>query len=433
MIMKVKRFVAMLLCAAIMCTTCATIGFAADDDNELISFNGSLNAAMMSEIPASGQVMTTMAANNTASDFTITLEENSDGSYTGTGTILLEDGLADYVATGNLTDYVLDDGSTAYIGTLVDDFADGSQLLSLTVHTIPDLNKMFVLANSSIKDEDGAIVDNKVYAYGELFTEMNEFVPLYTEDRDSYSEGVVESEEYGVEPAVTVSDYNTKFVKTSITRYGTDAGGYYDLIALSAFAPNAMRPNGQYYMYAKVNSHRDNARAYARTFLTIGVITGLSVDQGTVTMTAEKSGIGFTVQSPEDKTINVTIPVPVPAASGVSIKTFTIPIVRVDAELRQVGSYNTNNLTNSAYWYFGGNNNISWSSSVAPKDTEKAYAGQGYLTNFNNLSYNTTCNMAFSGTLLYSYTSQYGAIQYSGSFGASASYDHTVTLTKLSS
>ena len=187
-------------------------------------------------------------------------------------------------------------------------------------------------------------------------------------------------------------------------------------------------------MYAKVNSHRDNARTYARTFLTIGVVTGISVDQGSLTMTAEKNGIGFTIQSPEDKTFNVAIPVPVPSASGtgVSIKTFTIPIIKVDAELRQVGDYNTNNLTNSAYWYFGGNNDISWSSSVAPKDTEKAYAGQGYLTNFNNLSYDTTCNMDFSGTLLYSYTSQYGAIQYSGSFGASASYDHSVTLTKSS-
>lgn len=425
----VKRFVATLLCITIMCTT---TGFAADDDSGLISFAGDLNVAMMSKIPASGHVLTTMSNNNIASDFTINLENNGDGSYTGSGTILLEDGLADYVATGNLTDYILNDGSIAYIGTLVDDFADGSQLLSLTVHTIPDLDKMFVLANSSIKDENGAIVDNKVYAYGELFAEMNEFVPLYTEDRNSYSEGTVESEEYGVEPAATVSDYNTKYVKTVITRYGTNAGGYHDLIALSVFAPNAMRANGQYYMYAKVNSHRDNARTYARTFLTIGVVTGISVAQGTLTMTAEKSGVGFTIQTPGDKNFNVTIPVPVPSASGVSIKTFTIPIIKVDAELRQVGEYNTHNLTNSAYWFFGGNNNVSWSSSVAPKDTEKAYAGQGYLTNFNNLSYNTTCNMAFSGTLLYSYTSQYGAIQYSGSFGASASYDHPVTLTKSS-
>jgi len=429
MMIIVKRFVATLLCITIMCTT---TGFAADDDSGLISFAGDLNVAMMSKIPASGHVLTTMSNNNIASDFTINLENNGDGSYTGSGTILLEDGLADYVATGNLTDYILNDGSIAYIGTLVDDFADGSQLLSLTVHTIPDLDKMFVLANSSIKDENGAIVDNKVYAYGELFAEMNEFVPLYTEDRNSYSEGTVESEEYGVEPAATVSDYNTKYVKTVITRYGTNAGGYHDLIALSVFAPNAMRANGQYYMYAKVNSHRDNARTYARTFLTIGVVTGISVAQGTLTMTAEKSGVGFTIQTPGDKNFNVTIPVPVPSASGVSIKTFTIPIIKVDAELRQVGEYNTHNLTNSAYWFFGGNNNVSWSSSVAPKDTEKAYAGQGYLTNFNNLSYNTTCNMAFSGTLLYSYTSQYGAIQYSGSFGASASYDHPVTLTKSS-
>lgn len=429
MMIKVKRFVATLLCLATMGTT---TGFATDNDSKLISFNGDLNVAMMSEIPASGHVVTTISDNSTASDFTITLEKNSNGSYTGTGTILLEDGFADYVATGNLTDYILNDGSVAYIGTLVDDFADGSQLLSLTVHTIPDLNKMFVLANSSIKDEAGVIVDNKVYTYGELFAEMNEFVPLYTEDRDSYSEGVVESEEYGIEPAATVSDYNTKFVKTAITRYGTDNGGYYDLIALSAFAPNAMRANGQYYMYAKVNSHRDNARTYARTFLTPGVITGISVDQGSLTMTAEKNGVGFTVQTPEDKTFNVTIPVPVPSGTGVKIKTFSVPIIKVDAELRRVGNYNTSNLTNSAYWHFGGNNDISWSSSVAPKDTEKAYAGQGYLTNFNNLSYDTTCNMAFSGTLLYGYTSQYGATQYSGSFAAGASYDHSVTLTKSS-
>ena len=239
---KVKRFVATLLCIATMCTTA---GFAAEeDDRKLFSFDGDLNVAMMSEIPASGHVLTTMSDNNSVSDFTITLGENSDGSYTGTGTILLEDGLVNYVATGNLTDYILNDGSIAYIGTLVDDFADGSQLLSLTVHTIPDLNKMFILANSSIKDENGAIVENKVYVYGELFTEMNEFVPLYTEDRGSYSEGVVESEEYGIEPVATVSDYNSKFVKTAITQYGTNAGGYYDLIALSVFAPNAMRANG---------------------------------------------------------------------------------------------------------------------------------------------------------------------------------------------
>lgn len=428
---KVKRFVATLLCVA---NVCSISGFAAQESNSnLISFDGDLNAAMMSEIPASGNVPATVSEDDSVSDFTIELSENNDGSYTGSGKVLLENGLVDYVATGNLSQYTLSNGSIAYIGTIVDDFADGSQLLSLTVHTIPTQEKMFVLANSSIKDENGVIVDHKVYAYGELFSEMNEFVPLYTADRNSYSDGVVETDGYGVAPAATASDYNTKFVKTAITRYGNDTGGYYDLIALSAFAPNAMRANGQYYMYGKVNSHRDNARAYASTFLTIGVVTGISVDQGSLTMTAEKNEIGFTLQSPEDKTINVKIPVPVPnGTGGVTIKTFTVPIITVDAELRQVGNYNTNNLTNSAYWYFGGNNNISWSSSVAPKDTEKAYAGQGYLTNFNNLTYDTPCNMAFSGTLLYSYTSQYGAIQYSGSFGASASYDHEVTLSEFS-
>ena len=425
---KVKRFIAILLSITMVCTTSA---FASQKNpDSLVSFHGDLNVDLMNEISSAGKIESSLNRYSTKSEdpFSLDLSENQDGSYTGTGKILLETGFEDYSAVGNLSHYSLRSGHTAYIGTIVGEIDNGGQLLSLAIHTVPELGKTFVLANSSIKDNTGTIIANKVYAYGELFDEMNEFVPLYTAERDNLPEGSI-SEDFSYSPqSVSVSDYNSKFVTTV---YGEDGG--YDLIALSVFAPKAMKANGQYYMYGKVNSHNNNAKQYAKRNLTPGVITGMTVDQGSITITAQKKGMGFTLQTPEDKSFNVSIPVPKPATDGYSIKWFTIPFIRVDAELKQVGDYNENELTNCAYWYFGRNGNISWSSSVEPKDTEKAFAGQGYITNFNNLRSDTRCNVEFSGYLLYGYTSQFGTTQYTGNFGISTSYDHSVTLVKTSS
>lgn len=427
---KARMLIAVALCIAMILSVTAVAD--SQESDTLISFSSDINASVVGEIPAGVQSHSKMSNKRGTKDFTLTLIDENDGTYTGTGKILLENGLMSYVATGELSSYKLETGETAFIGTITGDVDNGRQTLFITIHSLPEQEKTFILVNASIRDESGNIVDNKVYAYGELFPEMNEFVPLYADDRESTVEEFIDETGNSVEPMVTTSDYNSKFVNTTITRYGNSTGGYYDLIALSVFAPNAMKPNGQYYMYAKVNSNNSNARSYAQTFLTVGVVTGLSVVNGTITMTAEKADIGFTSQSPETKTINVKIPVPVPSESGtgVTIKLFSVPILKINAELRQVGNYNTNNTNNCAYWFFDGNKNISWDSSVEPKDTEKAYAGQGYITNFLNLDYNTTCNMAFEGTLVYSYTSQYGVTQYSGTFGVSATYDHTVTLTK---
>ena len=411
-----------------------TVVFAVGQEpNRVLSFSGTENAAFMEAINAADTNCLTTASNNYASGFSLNVSENTNGTYTGTGRIPLEGGNVNYCATGELSKYTLANGAIAYIGTINGEINNGSQLLSMTVHAIPEEEKTFVLVNISATDDAGLAVDNKVRAYGELFDEMNEFVAMYTADRDNCSAEDTAVDVTSVERAISVSDYNSKYVDTTIKQYGNRTGGYFDLIALSVFAPKAMKANGQHYLYAKVNSHNANAKQYARAFLAPGVVTGLTVDNGTVTMTAKKADIGFTSQNPVSKSVNVTIPVPVPSSTGVSLKTFTVPIIRVSAELKQEGNYNSNNTTNCAYWYFGGNNNISWSSSVEPKDTEKAFAGQGYITNFNNLSYESSCKIAFSGTLRYGYTSQFGTTQYAGSFNASASYDHTVKLAKTTS
>lgn len=428
--LKMRKFVGLILGFTIL-LMCNISAFAAPQNtNGLLSFNGKLNCEMVSEIPA-GAKPPMMATNDNRSDFSIDLKMNSDELYTGVGYILLEDGMASYIASGKLLNYTLKNGDLAYIGTITGDVFGGSQTLSLTIHTIPKQGKTFVLANSAIKDENGIIVDNKVYPFGELFDEMNEFVPMYMNDmsnngKDDEDGGEIET--YSID----TDAYNTKFVNTSITAYGTENGGYYELIALSTFAPDAVRVQGNHYMYAKVNSNIDNATKYARTFLTVGVITGMNVKQGVITMTAEKDEMAFIKQEPESKTVNVKIPVPIPnyINGGITTKTITIPWIKVDADLVQVGDYNSTGLTNRAYWMFGGIDGISWSSSVAPKDTTKAYAGNGNFTNYKNLRYDTTCNIEVYGSLSYGYTSQYGAIQYAGDFGASASYDCSITLAK---
>lgn len=423
-----------LICSLLLC--CAAEFSTVSATDCILSYRGKLNAGMMADIAAAGQISKLTSTNDTIvdkgeDDFSLSLNKNEDNSYTGTGNILLESGNETYCATGYLKQYILGNGEDAYIGTLSDEIDDGKQILLLTIHAMPNTDKLFALANISIKNGAGDIVENKVYAYGELFDEMNELVSLYNSDNYADEESNY-NENSTSEILVSTSDYNTKFIKTTISSYGTSSGGYYDLIALSAFAPNAMKPNGVYTMYAKINANRTNARSYAGKFLTVGVVTGIHVDRGTLSMTAKKTGVGFTSQSPEDKTFNVTIPVPYPSGAGVGVKKFTIPIIKVDAELKQVGNYNSDGTTNCAYWYFGGNNDVCWSSDVAPKDTEKAYAGQGYITNFVNSTSNSTCNVSFSGTVVYGYTSQYGATQYTGSFSTSASLTHSVTLVKTS-
>lgn len=435
--LSIRRMLAGVLMGVLICNT--TAGAISDDTcmdrEDFIKYSGNMNAEMMENIPAAASVVVPLSEDADENQaFSISITKTDAELYAATGEIQLENGYDQFSVIGQLYEYTLSDSSIAYIGTLFGETKNQKQDLYLTIHSIPEEDEMFVLANATVKNSDDEIEDNKVYAFGELYDKMNEFVPLYAADlkADADSEFVEQINGDDASTRATVSDYNSKFVKTKISSYGNSTSGYYDLIALSVFAPNAFKANGTHYMYAKVNSNNANAKGYARTYLTIGTITDLSVVNGTVTMTAEKKEIGFTSQDPETKTYNVIIPIPVPSGNTVKVKTFSLPICKIEAEMKAVGNYNTNNLKNCAYWWFDGNNNISWSSSVDPKDTEKAYGVQGFLTNFNNLTYDTTANIEFAGTLKYSYISQYGTTQYSGTFGTSASYDHTVTLAKAS-
>lgn len=406
------------------------------DQSAIIDQTVQINYEFMQSIPDSGNVVSTVSTQDSSNDFTISLHMDENGTYIGSGSILLESGNVEYIATGDLYEFELSSGSIAYVGSIFCAI-DEHQYLSLSIHSKPDSEQLFVLANVSLMDDDGLIYANKVYAYGDLFDEMNELVTLYENetsvDLNDYVETEDENEDDNISTlSVLTSDYNTQYVSTVYTAYGTSSGGYYPLIALSVFAPKALHPNGTHYLYGKINSNISNAISYAGKYLTIGTVTGMSVSSGTLTITALRKDLGFTQQTPTTKTFNVKIPVPKVTSfvtNQFSITTYTLPIYRIEAELSQYGSYNSSSLvTNRAYWYFAKNNNISWSSSVHPSQTEKAYVGQAYLVNFDNVSTETTCNITFAATLTYSYTSQYGAIQYTGSFNANAAYIYSITL-----
>lgn len=148
-------------------------------------------------------------------------------------------------------------------------------------------------------------------------------------------------------------------------------------------------------------------------------------------MTAKRKSVGFIKQIPETVSFNVTIPVPVPKGDSIEIKTFSIPYNPITAKMSQEGNYNSDLTTNHAYWHFAANNDIDWSSTVAPKDTTKAYAAQGYLTSSNALNAQSSFVLTFKGNISYEFTSQYGTSQFVGSFAADASYDHTVILPPM--
>lgn len=417
----------MLLVTSVSAITTESVAYGNGSDN-LLTFEGTLNQEMMAAIPGCGECSSNAIQHTDNSpDFNINLYANSDDTFTGEGYIKLDSGIAYYSATGKIAEYVLDNGDHAFIGTISQETA-GAKTLSLTVHSIPTKGKTFVYVNEAIKDQNGVIVNNRPYIFGELFDEMNQFVPLYSEEISNTSEHTEEIDE-GIEPYVTTDDYNPKFIKTIISVYPQN-GTYYPLIALSAFGPNAMTPFGTHYFFAKVNSNYTQARAYAN-YLSPGVVIGTSVTGGAISMTAKRKSIGFTKQIPETVSFNVTIPVPIPKGDSIEVKKFSLPYNPITAKMTQEGNYNSDLTMNHAYWRFAANNDIDWSSTVAPKDTTKAYAAQGYLTSSNALSSQSSFVLTFQGSLSYEFTSQYGASQYVGSFAAQASYDHTVILPPM--
>lgn len=268
--------VIMLLITSASAMTIKSVPYGGNSDN-LLTFEGTLNQEMMNAIPESERRSSAIQYADNSSDFSLKLYANSDDTFTGEGHAKLDNGIVYYSATGKIIEYVLDNGDHAFIGTISEDTTE-TRTLSLTVHSIPAKNKTFVYVNEAIRDQNGVIVDNKPYIFGELFDEMNQFVPLYSEELNSTTEQTDEGNEGMPEPYVTTNDYNSKFIQTVISIYPQN-GTYYQLIALSAFGPSAMTPFGTHYFYAKVNSNYGQARAYAN-YLSPGVVIGTSVTGG---------------------------------------------------------------------------------------------------------------------------------------------------------
>ena len=419
-----KKLIATILVIAVCFSVPAMAYY---DNNYVLSFSGDMNSAVVESIPLGA---TDIPLTRSNSQFTMILNNDSEDVYSATGQILLESGPAEYTVSGHLQNIRISSGDEALIGVLTGFSEPYNSKLYMTIHSIPEKNKTFVHVNET-RVVDSTHEEDTVYAYGNLFDEMNEIVNKYTEHWDNSESDfntTLSSEPIALNSYSSIND-NDKYQGQKIS-YKSSSTTNYPVIAVCAAGPDSVVPNLVYYTRIKVNSNNQEARNYITASLSPGVLTGLSVS-GTAEMTIEKNEIEYDDLNPESKSRNVIIPLPTfdIISKTVSITTLTFRSMIVDAINKAVGtgSYNTSRMNNCASWNFSKYNDISCTTGEDPAECESGFGAYATFSYFGSSVLDA--DAIFNAELTYTYTTQFGVTQYAGSFGTSASLPYEINFT----
>lgn len=317
---------------------------------------------------------------------------NSDfKTFDASGLIDLGNESHEFQASGTLLSSKTADKKTAYVGSLsgyIDGIETYDNHITLNVHYIPSIDKCYIPVAIGVLDDDGNLPT--LVSFGAPFDEISKATDLYINAKLN-QEAEMDIDEINNDSLsiIPLNDFNPSFAGTSYMPS--------NIGAVSLYRPKKMNSNGNYYMYAKVNSHTNKALSYIKSNVDSYAHT-VAVTGGIVELKSNNINLRVYDSTPETKTYNV--PIVIPYYSGGALQIFSTslsycPIKRTVTRLPE--SQHDNNVK----WEYNQTPGINTNYTTTPNEASGGMAGRSYVSYLKNE--NTTITLTASGMVKYGY------------------------------
>lgn len=376
---------------------------ATDAEEPFIVLTADYNQSLSVELNANGGTKGLQAIQD-SDIFDGTLRHVSDNKYSLIGFIPLFDGRHEFSAEGDLKTIKLTTGSMGLIGNFLGFTSDTNEHVNITVHAVPDKDKIFIFTTVGYLTQTTSI---DTLIFGQQFDEMNELVEAF-----SPQEVALETDS----SVVTNSAYNEQLRAIGYGAGELWTGEIVPMAAITFYSPQRVAARDNYKAWVKLNSHVSNAEYWTR--IHYGFYTGVLstwVSRGTCEFGSDNRYMEVSNLDPASGGWNVTLPIPWISASGQfdwSPWSFNIYLSRIDATKHKLSGSTYDNI---ARWVHNYSQNVDWSS-AGPASTTIGYSGQSTIIFFNTPSSPVAVNMYAEGSISYNFQHQVGATITSGGF-----------------
>lgn len=336
--------------------------------------------------------------------------KNNEAYFEGTTRIFYDNKWQNIDVAGDL--YITNEGIIGTLNGLVDE-----KPMTITLnYAIGNKNPYVFL---SVGD---AIVENDSYMIYGLREEINDRL---SESYDAYrrreypeqfeDEGVCEEADPNVEvktkdmeSRLRLSNYDTALRTKGFCQF-KNGKSTYNLASATLFCPKYVNPNKVYDIYAKTNTHMQNARYYA--YIRMGVIGAQNIgSRSTIVLSTTSKNVKFTSPDPVTTgwfTSGVSVGIPIISSKAnlaVSLVSFSYSWPSISVTGSKInGSTKTNKYT----WQYNAGVSADMSNN-SPETTKRGYTASVDMVNYDN-SKKSAYTLKMESKVFYSGYAMYGA------------------------
>ncbi len=378
----------------------SSVSFATEYKDDSLSLSVPFNESITSEMMTREDERNLLNNENKPQNITLLLEKEGN-NYLATGVLEKKSGKHSYSIEGELQSVQMGE-SKGLIGFMSGEL-DNGEYVSMDLHCIPNSSDVFIYLSVGYVTSDS---DCETYIFGEVFPSMNSLVDEYAESQEKNI--MIEDDDI----SLLSSDYNVSLRDIKYTAGRLNNGNSVALMSASIFTPKRIGCNESAKSYIKLNGNLANAKVYIQGTKPVAGLLSVWATKGTCTLSSRDNNMELKDLDPGNENFKIELPIPYVWNGAVKILpwSFNIGFDTIKTSVKKnSGSF----LYNEANWNHNYSNSVDWGTD-GPASSKNGYVGSCTITYHDNDARSTS--LQGNGTITYTYMSQYGATQYTGSF-----------------